>query len=191
MLAILLTRLRRQLNQLGIVDWFPVRPSGETSVAISQGFEYHGDHLICPEGKRLVQGTFYPEHNVYQYAPKQNDCQACLRKSSCLTPGVKKRYLQLGAYYPEFLLSRERNKTEEYRREMKRRKTIIEGIFASLDRLGWIRSKLRGLQKVNCEGFLAALAHNILKSVRKFRAGMSNIVESIAGRKDMEEIMTG
>ncbi|MEO0250146.1 MAG: transposase, partial [candidate division WOR-3 bacterium] len=65
--------LLRHLNQSGIVDWFPVRPGGETSVAIKQGFEYRDDHLVCPAGKRLERGTFYPEHNVYQYAPRQND----------------------------------------------------------------------------------------------------------------------
>jgi hypothetical protein len=82
---------------------------------------------------------------------------------------MKFRDLQLSEYYPEFLLSRERNKTEEYQREIRKRKTVIEGVFASLDRLGWMRSKLRGLPKVNCEGFIAALAHNVLKALRKMR----------------------
>jgi len=50
---------------------------------------------------------------------------------------------------------------------MRKRKTIIEGVFASLDRLGWERCKLRSLWKVDCEGFLAALAHNILKAIRR------------------------
>ncbi len=39
--------LRHHLSQLGIVDWTLVQQGGETSVAISQGLEYHGDHLIC------------------------------------------------------------------------------------------------------------------------------------------------
>ena len=50
---------------------------------------------------------------------------------------------------------------------MARRRTIVEGIFASLDRLGWAKSRLRGLWKVDCEGFMASIAHNVLKAVRR------------------------
>ena len=53
------------------------------------------------------------------------------------------------------LLVRERNHTSEYRRERVRRQTIAEGAFASLDRMGWARSRLRGLWKVDCEGYMA------------------------------------
>ena len=65
------------------------------------------------------------------------------------------------------LLVRERNHTSEYRRERVRRQTIAEGAFASLDRMGWARSRLRGLWKVDCEGYMASFAHNVLKAVRK------------------------
>ena len=33
-------------------------------------------------------------------------------------------------------------------------------MFASQGRLGWERCKLRGLWKVDCEGYISALAHN-------------------------------
>ena len=69
------------------------------------------------------------------------------------------------------LLARERNQTSEYRRERVRRQTIAEGAFASLDRLGWDRTRLRGLWKVDCEGYMASFAHNVLKMVRKLGAG--------------------
>ena len=48
-------------------------------------------------------------------------------------------------------------------------KPSMEGPFASLDRLGWARSRLRGLWKVDCEGYMAGLAHNVLKAVRQLR----------------------
>ena len=54
---------------------------------------------------------------------------------------------------------------------MKRRQTTVEGAFASLDRLSWARSRLRGLWKVDCEGFMAAIAHNVLKAVRRSAKG--------------------
>ena len=68
--------------------------------------------------------------------------------------------------------ARERNRTAAYRWERGRRQTIAEGTFASLDRLGWEKSRLRGLWKVDCEGYMAALAHNVKKMVRKLGRGV-------------------
>ena len=75
-------------------------------------------------------------------------------------------------YHPLLLQAQELKKTPEYRRERKRRQSIAEGTFASLDRLGWSRSRLRGLWKVDCEGYMAALAHNVLKLVRTLSRGV-------------------
>ena len=57
-------------------------------------------------------------------------------------------------FYPLFLEAKNRNEGEDFRREMRRRQTIAEGVFASQDRLGWARSRLRGLWKVDCEGYI-------------------------------------
>ena len=70
----------------------------------------------------------------------------------------------------EYLRAKERNCSDEYRQELRRRQTISEGTFASLDRLGWARTRLRGLWKVDCEGYVAALAHNVKKLVRRLAA---------------------
>ena len=75
-------------------------------------------------------------------------------------------------YHSVYLRARARNRTAAYRRERRRRQTIAEGTIAegtiaSLDRLGWDQSRLRGLWKVDCEGYMAALAHHVLKMVRK------------------------
>ena len=75
-------------------------------------------------------------------------------------------------YHPIYLRARERNRTAAYRRERRRRHTVVEGIFASLDRLGWEKSRLRGLRKVDCEGYMAALAYNVKKMVRRLGRGI-------------------
>ena len=97
----------------------------------------------------------------------QKDCQACPIKEQCLPPRQKRRYLGLTIYYPLHLEAQELNNTPTYRREMARRRTTVEGVFASLDRLVWAKSRLRGLWKVDCEGFMASIAHNVLKAVRR------------------------
>ena len=54
---------------------------------------------------------------------------------------------------------------------MARRQTTVEGVFASLDLLGRAKSRVRGLWKVDCEGFMASIAHNLLKAVRRLSHG--------------------
>lgn len=65
------------------------------------------------------------------------------------------------------LETRERNKGTAYQEQMVIRSTTAEGVFASQDRLGWARSRLRGLWKVDCEEYISALAHNLKKAVRR------------------------
>ena len=77
-----------------------------------------------------------------------------------------------------------------YQNEMRKRKTIVEGVFACLDRLGWARCKLRSLWEVDCEGFLAALAHNIMKAVRKLKAKTGSIAWEAELRAEMGEVAT-
>jgi hypothetical protein len=76
-------------------------------------------------------------------------------------------------YHPWMLLAQQRNSTAAYRQEKNHRRTIVEGTFASLDRLGWAASRLRGLWKVDCEGYMAALAHNVLKIARRMGRGIA------------------
>lgn len=93
-------------------------------------------------------------------------------KDTCLPPGQKRRFFSVTIYHPEYSRARERNRTATYQRERFRRRTIAEGTFASLDRLGREKSRLRGLRKVDCEGYMASLAHNVLKTVRRAGRGV-------------------
>ena len=66
------------------------------------------------------------------------------------------------------------------RREMARCQTAVEEVFPSLDRLGWAKSRPKGLWKslppeksgVDCKGFMASIAHNVLKAVRRLSLGI-------------------
>ena len=169
-------RLRQLLEERNITAYIPIHTRHETSMVSTGEFVYHGDHLICPQGKVLRRGSFHnpelAEGRTYQYVARQKDCQACPVKEGCLPPKQKRRYFTLTMYYPEYLRARERNQTDTYRQELRRRQTIAEGTFASLDRLSWARTRLRGLWKVECEGYMAALAHNVKKLVRRLSRGV-------------------
>ena len=163
--------LRQILEDRGTKAYIPLRPVQEDTLVGPGGFVYQGDHLVCPQGKTLHQRGFNKKEQRYMYTARREDCQTCPIKNECLPPRQKRRYVSLTRYYPMTLLARERNQTSEYRRERLRRQTIAEGAFASLDRLGWDRTRLRGLWKVDCEGYMASFAHNVLKMVRKLGAG--------------------
>ena len=161
--------LRQLLEHRNITAYIPIHPLQESNMVSTRGFDYRGHHLVCPQGKILNRGRFHNRDGVYQYVARQKDCQACPVKADCLPPGQKLRYIGLTMYHPLHLRARERNRTAAYRREQKGRRIVSEGTFASLDRLGWARSRLRGLWRVDCEGYMAALAHNVLKAVRWLR----------------------
>ena len=48
----------------------------------------------------------------------------------------------------------------------------MEGTFASLDRLGWDKSRVRGQWKVHREGYMSALDHNVPKMVGRLGRGV-------------------
>ena len=108
-------------------------------------FNYRGDHLICPQGKTLRRSALQKRDRAYQYGAHQKDCQASPVKAQCLSPNQKRRYVALSMYHSLLLRARKCNQTSAFHREKKRRQTIAEGTFASLDRLGWARTRLRGL----------------------------------------------
>ena len=174
--------LRKKLEDLGITAYIPIHPNQDNSVIARMGFTYHGDHLVCPEGKTLRRLAFLRKDSSYQYVALQKDCQRCPVRTECLPPGQKRRYVALTMYQPAYLRARMRNESEAYEREMKSRHATVEGVFASLDRLGWERCKLRGLWKVDCEGYISALAHNLSKAVRKL-GGMGPPVSAIVGER--------
>ena len=150
----------------------PVHPLQESNMVSTQGFDYRGHHLVCPQDKILSWGRYHNRDGAYQYMARQKDCQACPIKNDCLPPGQKRRYIGLTMYHPLHLRARERNRTATYHREHIYRRIVAEGTFASLNRLSWARSRLRGLWKVDCEGYMAALAHNVLKMARKLSRGV-------------------
>jgi hypothetical protein len=158
--------LRKDLEDRGIEAYIPIHPNHSLGLVTQGEFIYKGDHLVCSQGNILKRGAFLKDQLAYEYVARQQDCQACPVKDRCLPPGRKWRLVKVNAHHDVYLRARKRNESAKYQEEMRRRRTA-EGTFASFDRLGWKRCKLRRLWKVDCEGYLASLAHNVLKAVRR------------------------
>ena len=138
-------QLRQLLEERNITAYIPIHPRQETSMVSTVDFTYHGDHLVCPQGKVLRRSTFHRRSRTYEYVAGQKNWKACPVKDICLPPRQKRRYLSLTTYHPAYLKAREWNLTAAYKRERRRRQTIAEGTSASLDRLSLAQSRLRGL----------------------------------------------
>ena len=138
---------------------------------------------MCPEGKilRRVRTSSALTSRACRRADlpvrgASERLSGCPVTEGCLPPKQKRRYFTLTMYYPEYLRARERNQRDTYRQELRRRQTIAEGTFASQDHLSWARSRLRGLWKVDWEGYMAAVAHNVKKLVRKLSRSVGPLV---------------
>lgn len=160
---------RQGLRDRGIQAYIPLHPKQERAAVVSGGFKYQEREVICPQGKVLSLVRYDEETEQFRFAAKRADCRECSQKGDCLPTKGKYKSITVSRYYPLLEQALETKASARYRREMKRRKVVVEGVFAHLDQLGWDRCKLRGLCKVDCEGYIAALAHNLLKALTKVR----------------------
>jgi hypothetical protein len=130
--------LRRELESRGIEAHIPLHTRHIENRRRREGFRLRNPReLVCPAGKTLKRSTYYRRDEAWLYAARVKDCQACPRRPECLPPSSKRRFVQLSEYEPE-----------------------------SDRALGLGRTRRRGLDRVQAEGFIVAFVHNILKLTR-------------------------
>jgi transposase len=163
-------RLRFLLRRRGIDAYMPLHPHEmDDSSLLDTSFHYHGDHLICRAGRTLKLRGLPDSHDVVYYVARQGECRSCEKKGSCLTPKEKAKGVAASRYHLELLRARKAVLSSRFAREMRRRKSAVEGVFAHLDHLAFDEARLRTTGKVDIQGTIAALAHNILKALTKRR----------------------
>src|SRR5579859_5477071 len=160
-------RFRRILRTRGITSYIPL--DHQQCGGLPEGFVDHHDHLVCPTGTRLHQRGGVNAGDAVSYTASQRACQPCPLRETCLSPSMQAKQIWLSWYRLETQRAARRNQTIAYEREMQRRMTVIEGVFARLDRLGGIRTRVRGVERVRAVGTVTALAHNLLKAMTKRR----------------------
>lgn len=163
-------RLRFLLRRRGIEPLVPLHPQEmDTSSLLETSFQYHGDHLICPAGKVLRIRGFPSPKEVVHYLVPERECRSCQLKTSCLAPKEKAKCVAASRYHFELDRARKSVLSSRFARQMARRKTAVEGVFAHLDQLAFDQARMRTTGKVDVQGSIAALAHNILKALTKTR----------------------
>lgn len=177
-----LGKLRRFLEKRGVQAYIPIHTRHAENRDKRKGFHLESPtELICPAGKTLKRTTFYKRDDAWLYTTRVSDCRACTQRNSCLPPRSNREFVQLSTYEAEFARAEERNSTARYRRLMRRRETVVEGVFAHLKDLGFRRVRRLGLARVQCEGYMVAFAHNILKTIRYLVGPCTGAITSPSG----------
>lgn len=148
--------------------------SWEENAFLKDNFPYDAltDSYQCPDGRRLIFVRQYNETHKrtgYQSTIKEyrcTDCSNCpLYAQCCKSTTEQHRSIQMNEkleYYKQ--QARQNLGTEKGIRLKKQRGVEIESCFADIKHnMGFRRFHLRGLQKVQTEISLVAMAHNIRK----------------------------
>ena len=133
----------------------------------AEKFQYDGEHeqVICPRGERLKFGGMKKKSGA-RVAVRAYYCQVyrdCPVRELC-GAGKKGRRIEISPQRAARDRQREKRKDPAMKALLRRRKAIIEPVFANLriqKRLD--RFTLRGRLKVNVQWMLYCLVHNIEK----------------------------
>lgn len=159
---------RAFLEGKGITPFIPLPKKSENKQISNSQFKQQGEVLICPQGKALkFIGMWKRNQSVqFRYRSRPQDCCDCPMKKECIKGKAGYRTVGISLHKQQIEKARLINQTAAFKQAMKRRKTVIEGVIAHLKNLG-LKIRLWGLKKVNIQGILSALAHNVLKAVKK------------------------
>jgi len=129
-------------------------------------YDKENDRYLCPQGKILSRTR--QEGGRILYAAQERDCLNCPFRQQCLKNKKRRRLIKRGVHEE----ARDRNialcHTEEGRKKLKMRKTVVEPPFAHMKRHG-------GLALVSCwttarvqaKATVAAIGWNLIKLVAK------------------------
>jgi len=161
---------RAVLEEKGITSFIPLQKEPKTNQISNRQFKQQGEVLICPQGKTLKFSGMWKRNQSVQFRYRSNpqDCCDCPLKKECIKGKAAYRTVGISLHKEQMEKAKLINQTPAFKQAMRRRKTVIEGVIAHLKNLG-LKIRLWGLKKVNIQGILSALAHNVLKAVKKMR----------------------
>jgi hypothetical protein len=149
------------------------KPSKKTFTGEDFQYDAATDRDLCPTGKglRLSAREQHLRNGVYRwYGAQEEDCRACPLRATCLSQTrTKRRNLSIPVDQASKPLTRSQQMiakidTVAGRKQYRRRLEIVEPVFGNIrtqKRLDHF--PLRGKQKVDSQGMLYAMVHNLEK----------------------------
>lgn len=157
---------RHALQRRGITPYIPVAPTQDVT---PEDFTDHFDHFVCQQGALLLPMSGPDADQSVRYQAPVEACRPCPLRASCVSPSRVAKQLWASRYRVTYPRAHRLNATLRAAREQRHRKTVVEGVFARLDRLGGTRARSRGRERGDQHGTMTAIAHNILKAMTKRR----------------------
>ncbi|MCP4651752.1 MAG: IS1182 family transposase [PVC group bacterium] len=135
-------------------------------------YDKEKDVFICPEGKELkYSGKKKDRHNkkmimkVYRCKKFKN----CKKRYEC-SQAEHGRSLEKGPHYEAVMRQLEKQKEEVAKEKLKRRKSIVERVFAQIKwNMGFSRFTYRGLPKVRAQWSLICSVYNLKIIYKKWK----------------------
>ena len=160
------------LVEQGISSFIPLfnSRSGTADSLANEFLHYDNekDLYTCPEGINLVPYVKF-DGDRKQYRSKASDCKSCLKSKECplrLKGKGAARKLYRNHYFELYEKIKADMKTEVFKAKKYERLWKIEGIMNELKNLhGLKRANSRGLDNVQKQSFLAAIAINIKRII--------------------------
>lgn len=144
--------------------------SGLRAERVSDAFTYEAatDQLVCLEGQRSIGKVRVDQGDLYYFS--MSTCQACPRKTTCLTPGERegtafRRRVYLSDVRKRRVLEGDAGKA--WRDQHLRLRSRIEPKFdEQMNRHGCRRARYWGLAKVTLQVLLNAITVNAKRAVK-------------------------
>lgn len=167
-------RIYEELTKMRINAYIPYRhkESKKEGMYSRHDFEYDEkkDIFICPAGETLSRSKNPSKDNCYKYNGKKSFCNdQCQFRKKCTTgKGVKGLSRSIYQDYVDIQLKKKR--TKEWKRMLRKRKTLIEGLFGDAkSNHGLVRAKMRGIKKVQEQSFMTATVQNIKRMIKDIK----------------------
>jgi len=160
------------LQDKGIRHFIPLfsTRSGSSANSITEGFKDDAEKKIytCPAQYELKPGKISPNDYVIHHSSVIN-CRNCSIKANCAAPKKKNSEIRVISRHIHFDLFKEvtkRMETSEFKKRLTERLWKIEGIMNELKNYhGLFKAKYRGLNNVQIQAYMAAMAINIKRMV--------------------------
>lgn len=132
------------------------------------------DVIICPLGKELCyKGTRKDRYGKYLERIYRCGCfKGCPERKKCCK-GKGGRMITIGPHYRAVINQVEKQNIPEKKRQLKKRKCIVERVFAFIKVvMGFRRFTVRGFEKVRAQFALVCAAFNLHKLYKFWKAGI-------------------
>ena len=170
-------------------DIVPYVPKPDTSNSKNRGlyskddfiYDPQQDHYLCPAGQVLtyVYDAPYPQKTsdqpVIKKHYKTSACETCQERSLCTT---NKNGRHLTRWVDEHILEEMADRIAQNPEVLNKRREIVEHPFGTLKFwYGYAHFLVKGLEKVNAEFSLMALAYNIKRTINI--VGVPKMIDAI------------